>query len=61
MAPKLTLVYFPVRARGEVPRMIMAYCDVPYTDTNCRQFFGCSFLTAKTSGKLPFGQQKPRM
>ena len=56
MAPKLTLVYFPVRARGEVPRMILAYGDIPYTDTNCRQFFGCSFLTAKTSGKLPFGQ-----
>ena len=56
MAPNLTLVYFPVRARGEVPRIIMAYGDIPYTDNNCRQYFGCSFLTAKTSGKLPFGQ-----
>ena len=56
MAPKLTLVYFPVRARGETPRMIMAYGDIHFTDTNCRQFFGCSFLTAKISGKLPFGQ-----
>ena len=56
MAPNLTLVYFPVRARAEVPRMIMAYGDIPFTDNNCRQFFDCSFLTAKTSGKLPFGQ-----
>ena len=57
MAPKLTLIYFlPVRARAEVARMIMAYGDIPYTNNNCRQFFGCSFLEAKTSGKLPFGQ-----
>ena len=56
MAPKLTLVYLPLRARAEVARMIMAYGDIPYTNNNCRQFFGCSFLDAKTSGKLPFGQ-----
>ena len=56
MAPKLTLVYLPLRARAEVARMIMAYGDIPYSDNNCRQFFGCSFLDAKTSGKLPFGQ-----
>ena len=56
MAPKLSLIYFPARARGETARMIMAYGDISFTDTNCREYFGCSFVEAKTSGKLPFGQ-----
>ena len=57
MAPKLSMIYFPaLRARGETARMIMGYGDIPFTNTNCREFFGCSFLEAKTSGKLPFGQ-----
>ena len=53
MAPKLSLVYFPVRARGEAARMIMAYGNIPYTDTIVE--FG-DFATWKSSGKLPFGQ-----
>ena len=57
MAPKLSMIYFPaLRARGETARMIMGYGDITFTNTNCREFFGCSFLEAKTSGKLPFGQ-----
>ena len=56
MAPKLSLIYFPARARGETARMIMAYGDIAFTNTSCREYFGCSFLEAKTSGKLPFGQ-----
>ena len=53
---KLSLIYFPVRARGEAVRMILAYGGIPFTDTNCQEYFGCDFMTAKTSGKLPFGQ-----
>ena len=54
--PKLSLIYFPVRARGEVARMILAYADIPYTDTDCQGYFGCDFGTAKATGKLTFGQ-----
>ena len=54
--PKLRLVYFPVRARAECARMIMAYGDIPYSDEDCASFFGMSFADAKSCGKLPFGQ-----
>ena len=54
--PKLSLIYFPVRARGEVARMILAYADIPYTDTDCQGYFGCDFGTAKATGMLTFGQ-----
>lgn len=54
--PKLTLIYFPVRARAECARMIMEFGGIPYTDTDCQNFFGVSFAEAKQSGKLPFGQ-----
>ena len=54
--PALRLVYFPVRARAECARMILAYGAIPYTDDDCTSFFGCSFQEAKKSGKLPFGQ-----
>ena len=54
--PKLSLIYFPVRARGEVARMTLAYADIPYTDTDCQGYFGCDFGTAKATGKLTFGQ-----
>ena len=53
MAPKLTLVYLPVRARGEAARMIMAYGGIPYSDTIVE--FG-DLASWKSSGKLPFGQ-----
>ena len=54
--PKLSLVYFPVRARAECPRMIMAYGGVPYQDEDCQGFFDLSFAEAKQRGKLVFGQ-----
>eukprot|EP00090_Calanus_glacialis_P008274 TRINITY_DN16589_c0_g1_i1.p1 TRINITY_DN16589_c0_g1~~TRINITY_DN16589_c0_g1_i1.p1 ORF type:complete len:226 (-),score=59.19 TRINITY_DN16589_c0_g1_i1:91-768(-) len=54
--PKLRLVYFPVRARAECARMILAYGGIPYKDEDCNSFFGMSFGEAKQSGKLPFGQ-----
>ena len=54
--PKLDLVYFPIRARAEPARMIMAYGGIPYTDKDCDGFFGMSFGEAKQGGKLPFGQ-----
>ena len=51
------MIYFPVRARAECARMIVAYGDIPnYSDTDCQAYFGCDFMTAKTEGKLPFGQ-----
>ena len=56
MTPKLQMIYFPVRARAECARMIMAYGGIPCTDTDCQGYFGCDFMTAKTGGKLPFGQ-----
>ena len=54
--PSLCLVYFPVRARAECARMILAYGNIPYKEDNCNSFFGMSFQEAKKAGKLPFGQ-----
>ena len=54
--PSLCLVYFPVRARAECARMILAYGNIPYKEDNCNSFFGMSFQEAKKTGKLPFGQ-----
>ena len=57
MAPKLTLVYFPgFRARSEATRISLAYGDIPYTFTDCEDYFGMSFPEAKAAGKLVFGQ-----
>ena len=56
MSPKLDLIYFDVRARAECARMTLAYGGIPYTNTNTQGYFGCDFMTAKTSGKLPGGQ-----
>lgn len=54
--PSLRLIYFPVRARAEVARMIMNYGSIPYTDDDCMSFFGLSFPEVKEAGKLPTGQ-----
>ena len=54
--PSLRLVYFPVRARAECARMILAYGNIPYQVEDCNSFFGMSFQEAKKAGKLPFGQ-----
>ena len=56
MAPKLDLIYFDVRARAECARMTLAYGGIPYNFTDTQGYFGCDFMTAKTSGKLPWGQ-----
>ena len=56
MSPKLELIYFDVRARAECARMTLAYGGIPYSNTNTQGYFGCDFMTAKTSGKLPGGQ-----
>ena len=56
MAPKLDLIYFDVRARAECARMTLAYGGIPYNFTDSQGYFGCDFMTAKTSGKLPWGQ-----
>merc|ERR1739844_505671 len=55
-APNISIIYFPVRARAECARMILAYGSIPYTDTDCQKYFGMSFAEAKKCGKLPFGQ-----
>merc|ERR1719290_350573 len=52
----LRLVYFPVRARAECARMILAFGGIPYTEEDCASFFGQSFPEVKAEGKLPFGQ-----
>eukprot|EP00092_Neocalanus_flemingeri_P003848 GFUD01004144.1.p1 GENE.GFUD01004144.1~~GFUD01004144.1.p1 ORF type:complete len:226 (+),score=54.75 GFUD01004144.1:78-755(+) len=54
--PALKLVYFPVRARAECARMILAYGGIPHTDQDCDSFFGMNFGEAKKNEKLPFGQ-----
>jgi len=36
--------------------MSLAYGGIPYSNTNTQGYFGCDFMTAKTSGKLPGGQ-----
>ena len=56
MAPDISLIYFPVRARAECARMILAYGSLQYTDTDCNKYFGMTFREAKSQGKLPFGQ-----
>merc|ERR1712110_117016 len=56
MVPKLDLIYFDVRARAECARMTLAYGGIPYNFTDTQGYFGCDFITAKTSGKLPWGQ-----
>jgi len=56
MTPKLTMIYFPVRARAEAARMIAAFGGITLRETDCEGYFGCDFMTAKTRGKLPFGQ-----
>ena len=56
MVPKLDLIYFDVRARAECARMTLAYGGIPYNFTDTQGYFGCDFMTAKTSGKLPWGQ-----
>ena len=56
MSPKLELIYFDVRARAECAKMSLAYGGIPYTNTNTQGYFGCDFMTAKTTGKLPGGQ-----
>ena len=53
--PQLRLVYFPVRARAEVSRMILAYGNIPYKDDTCEGLYGMTFQEAKKAGKLPFG------
>ena len=50
------MIYFPVRARAECARMIAAYGGITLHETNCMEYFGCDFMTAKMDGKLPFGQ-----
>ena len=54
--PSLRLIYFPVRARAEAARMIVAYGGIACKDEDCNSFFGMSFPEAKKAGKLPFGQ-----
>ena len=56
MAPKLTMIYFPVRARTEPAKMIAAYGELTMDEIDCEAYFGCDFMTAKMGGKLPFGQ-----
>ena len=56
MAPKLTMIYFPIRARAEPARMIAAFGGITLNETDCKGYFGCDFVTAKMGGKLPFGQ-----
>merc|ERR1712029_250075 len=56
MSPKLDLIYFDVRARAECARMTLAYGGISYNFTDTQGYFGCDFMAAKTSGKLPWGQ-----
>ena len=56
MAPKLTMIYFPVRARTEPAKMIAAFGGLTMDEIDCKTYFGCDFVTAKMGGKLPFGQ-----
>ena len=59
------MVYFTVRARAEAARMTAAYGGItlnestyqyPLDETDTQGYYGCDYITAKTSGKLPFGQ-----
>lgn len=55
--PKIRLIYFPVRARAECAKMIMAFGNIPYEEVNCQTVFGgMNFQEVKKAGKLPFGQ-----
>lgn len=56
-APKLQLVYFPVRARAETSRLILEYGSVEYTDVSPRDYFGNDWKAGGKAlapmGKLP--------
>lgn len=52
----LRLVYFPVRARAECARMILAFGGIHYQEEDCASYFGSSFQEVKAAGKLPLGQ-----
>ena len=40
MTPDISIIYFPVRARAECARMILAYGSIPHTDIDCQKYFG---------------------
>ena len=52
--PKLQIVYFPVQARAEVPRMILEFGGIDYVDESCSSYFGKSWPEVKA--ETPFGQ-----
>ena len=51
---KIQIVYFPVRARAEAPRLILEYGGVDYEDITAKDFCGEGWPGAKPF--TPFGQ-----
>jgi len=52
----LRLVYLAVRARAEVPRMILEYGKVEYVDVSVQQQFEAPWGKVKRQNMVPFGQ-----
>lgn len=54
--PKLQLIYFPVRARAEVIRMILAHGGLSCTQETVQSYFGANWTDVKFRPDVPFGQ-----
>ena len=52
----LRLVYLAVRARAEVPRLILEYGKVEYVDVSVQQQFEAPWGKVKRQNMVPFGQ-----
>ena len=55
LIPRLQLVYFAVRARAEVPRMILEFGSIPYVDCPHSKYFDTSGW-GESKAQTPFGQ-----
>ena len=51
--PKLKLMYFDIKGKGEPIRLALRYLGIPFEDY---RFKDGEFMELKTSGKLMFGQ-----
>ena len=53
-APKLKLMYFDIKGKGEPIRLALRYLGLPFEDYRFKD--RSDFMEMKTSGKLMFGQ-----
>ena len=54
--PKLQLIYFPVRARAESIRLILAYGGIECAQETVQSYFGADWADVKFRPDIPFSQ-----